>query len=168
MDLELFDRSEEEVDVEMTIRTDSVASLERELVDQARKEARYNRLAAKANKQVANLNFDLEIVTAQIIKEICEEAEGKKKPIPATAVSELRKTKVPLDTRYQKTKRALIEATENANLLNGLVSSWQSRGYRLQELVKLADRMFWQPIVYKDKFTTPDQRIDRAGDALAD
>jgi spore germination protein YaaH len=164
--LELFDKTEEEVDVDITINNSSVAALEQELINQARREAKYVRLASRASKQVAKLNLDLEICIATVIKTVCEEAEARKKPIPATAVSELRRTKVPLDPEYQAIKRALIDATENANLLNGLVTAWQSRGFRLQELLKLAERGLWQPVTYKDRFATADERIEQAGEAL--
>ncbi len=164
--LELFDKTEEETDLDISINNSSIASLEQELLNQPRREAQYTRLAAQASKQVAKLNLDLEICIATVIKTVCEEAEARKKPIPATAVSELRRTKVPLDPEYQAIKRALIDANENANLLNGLVTAWQSRGFRLQELLKLAERGQWTPIVYRDRFTTANERIEQAGQAL--
>jgi hypothetical protein len=164
----LLTKSPDEIDAELVIDNSSLAALEQELINQPRKEAVYQRLAAIANKNVSKLQLDLEIVITEIIKEICIEAEARKKPIASSAITELRKTHIPGDKRYQKLKSALIDAYEELNLINGLVSAWISRGYRLQELVKLAERAFFNPTVYGygDKFKTAGQRLDQAGESL--
>jgi hypothetical protein len=139
--IENFDFFEEDVDVDLTINDESPFALSNELKNHARREAKYVRMSSKANKAVADLDLELRIITSTVVQEICDEAINNGKPIPPSAVSDLRKVKVPLDLRYQKICRRLNEAMEEANYLNGLVSAWISRGYRLQELTKLSDRL---------------------------
>ena len=164
--MSMLKMSEQEIDIELMINNSSIAMLEQELLNQARKEAKYQRLAAYAGKNVAKLQLDLDVVTAEIIKELQLEAEAKKKPIASSAVSELRKTHIPADPRYIKIRSKLIDAYEESNLLNGLVSAWISRGYRLQELVKLADRTYYSTTMYGEKYTTAKEKMDRAGEAM--
>ena len=127
---------------ELKIDYSSVYTLERELITFPEKLAKYHKLAAKAITEVDRLNLKLEVMTAQILEQIQEEAVERGKPYPPTAVQELRKSKVPLNPKYKKLKLKLIEAVENKNILNGVVKSIEAKGYRLQELVSLAMKRF--------------------------
>ena len=127
---------------ELKIDYSSVYALERELITFPEKLAKYHKLAAKAITEVDRLNLKLEVMTAQILEQIQEEAVERGKPYPPTAVQELRKSKVPLNPKYKKLKLKLIEAVENKNILNGVVKSIEAKGYRLQELVSLAMKRF--------------------------
>lgn len=127
---------------ELKIDYSSVYTLERELITFPEKLAKYHKLAAKAITEVDRLNLKLEVMTAQILEQIQEEAVERGKPYPPTAVQELRKSKVPLNPKYKKLKLKLIEAVENKNILTGVVKSIEAKGYRLQELVSLAMKRF--------------------------
>jgi hypothetical protein len=132
-----LDLSEKSIDEEIKIDNSSVFAVEKESVDHARKEAKYVRYAAMANKEVALLQLQLEIIIATVVDELKQKAIEAKKPIPPSAVGELRKSDVPLDKRYQKIKKKLAETEEVANILNGLVKSWFGRGYRLNLIARM-------------------------------
>jgi hypothetical protein len=132
-----LDLSEKSIDEEIKIDNSSVFAVEKESVDHARKEAKYVRYAAMANKEVALLQLQLEIIIATVVDELKQKAIEAKKPIPPSAVGELRKSDVPLDKRYQKIKKKLAETEEIANILNGLVKSWFGRGYRLNLIARM-------------------------------
>jgi Tfp pilus assembly protein PilO len=132
-----LDLSEKSIDEEIKIDNSSVFAVEKESVDHARKEAKYVRYAAMANKEVALLQLQLEIIIATVVDELKQKAIEAKKSIPPSAVGELRKSDVPLDKRYQKIKKKLAETEEIANILNGLVKSWFGRGYRLNLIARM-------------------------------
>lgn len=146
------------INIDFDINTESIHELEKEIKDFSKKEDDLRRRASEANKNVANLTLEFKITLALIISELRGKADEKGKPIPPSAIGELRKSVAPLDKRYQMASRKLHKANEEADILNGTVSSWVSRGYRLQELVKLA--LQFEPKVYDDKFVSIDSRLD--------
>ncbi len=123
---------------DLKINYSSIYTLEKELINFPSKLAKYHKLLAEAIKEVDQINLKLEVITAQIIEELQEEATGRGKPYPPSAIQELRRSKVPFNSRYKKIKLKLIEATENKNILQGVVKALEAKGYRLQELVSLA------------------------------
>lgn len=148
------------------ISNTSIFELEREITEYPETLYKVIKASAEANREESEAELNLEIVIADIVKEICEEGERQGKSIPPSAISEVRRTKVPLDMRYRRMKKRLIEKKENADKLRGLVRSWETRGYRLMELTKLADRLLWdEPRVYK-KEESFDKNIEDAGSKL--
>ena len=159
--------NEEQIDNDFSINTVSIFALEEELRNFARKGAKYYRKASQANKKLAKMYLLVEITTASIIKKICDEAETNGKPIPPSAIGDLRKTKVPLYKEYQLVKKSLYEAQEQTDFWSGLARSWESRGYRLQELARLSERtMFDEPRVFSKSFISEEEKADISGGKL--
>lgn len=148
MDIRDLDLSEDNIRNELRIDSTSVFSIEKELAEHSGKEGAYVKYASIANKQVDQLELQLEVIIATIVDELCKNAEEKKKPIPPSAIGELRKSKVPLDKRYQKIKTKLADAHETAYLLNGLVRSWNGRGFRLDRISKMNERDVYNQNTY--------------------
>jgi len=142
----------DEFEEELKINNASLFSLERELLSHPKKTAKYFRWLAESVREVDRLTLNLEIVVAEILDEFDKEAERNKKPLSAYALDSLRKSKVPLDKRYQKVKKRLAEAKETAAILEGFVEAWRGRGFRLRELVQLSsDIMLPEPRIYQGK-----------------
>jgi len=120
-------------DLEFEIKFDSVYDLERELRTYSRKYNEYLRLAKEATTRVNDLTLELKILSAKIIEKI-----RKEEKIPPSALGEIRKSRIFLDKDFQKKMKELNRATEDKDYIDGLVKSWEARGYRLQELVTLA------------------------------
>lgn len=141
MSSEIFDLdlSEDFISEELKIDYSSVFAIERELAEHSIKESRYVRYAAIANKEVARLELKKKVTIAEIVDEEKKKAIQNKKPIPPSAVGELRKSSVPLYKRYQEVCKDLADTYEVAEILNGLVRSWNSRGFRLNMIAKLND-----------------------------
>jgi len=170
-----MDISEEFTEKELSIDNSSVFTLERELLAHSKKEAKYHRWWAAAIKDVDRLTLDLEIVSAEIVQENLMKAEKEGKPLSASAEDNLKKSVLPLDKRYKMIKRRLMGAKETANILAGLVKAWEGRGYRLKELVTLAEYvMLPEPRVFKKdggeaKYGSDlEDRLDSAGSKLED
>ena len=143
--------TEEELDLDIEINISSIFELEKELRLHPKRESKYFRWAAQAQKELDEAKLELEIVSAEIMNEIVENA---KKPIPASGLAETRKMKLPLDSRYTKARRKVISCEERVGILNGLVHSWSSRSHRLTELAKISDRILWnEPVVRDNKLS---------------
>ena len=149
--IDIKNMSEEEMLDELDIHVENAYDLEQELKSHARKAGKYVVMAAQATKKVDELSMSLEVLVAQIVEELCKEAEEKGKPIPPSAISEIRRSKVPLDKRYQIIKSRLINAQEEANILNGLVYSWGARSKRLTEVARLVQRSLWEDPKLEDR-----------------
>jgi len=150
MEIEIPLLDDDNIMEELEIRYESIFALEKELRDFPKKVAKYHRWAAEATKNMDSLALELEVVTAEVIATICKQAEENGKPIPPSARGEIRRGQVPLFPKYRSVKMRYIEATKTANILNGLVSAWAARGFRLKELAHLSDRLlFNEPRVYK-------------------
>lgn len=136
-ELEDIDLSEDIIENELRIDYSSIFAIEKELAEHSIQESKYIRYAALANKQIAELELTKSVTIAEIVEEIKNKAIEKKKPIPPSAIGELRKSDVPLDKRYKKICQKLANAYEIAEILNGLVKSWNNRGYRLNMIAQL-------------------------------
>ena len=126
--------------IKLSIDNSSLYALENELVDYPRELGELHRIYSEAVKKVDKLTLDLEVLTAVILEEVQKDAEKKGRPYPPSSLQEIRRTKVPLDKRYKRLKLQLIEAIEEKNILGGLVKAYEAKGYRLQELIQLANR----------------------------
>lgn len=131
-----FDPSE----IKLSIDNSSLYALENELLDYPRQLGELHRVYSQAIKKVDELTLELEVLTAKILEEVQEDAERKGRPYPPSSLQEVRKTKIPLDKRYKRLKLRLIQAIEEKNVLGGLVKAYEAKGYRLQELIQLANR----------------------------
>jgi len=126
--------------IKLSIDNSSLYALENELLDYPRQLGELHRVYSQAIKKVDKLTLELEILTAKILEEVQENAESKGRPYPPSSLQEVRKTKVPLDKRYKRLKLQLIQAIEEKNVLGGLVKAYEAKGYRLQELIQLANK----------------------------
>ncbi len=143
------------------IHNESLFELEKDVTNFPSESAEAYVLKAQASKEVARLSLKLEIITAEIVKEIYAEADSRSKPIASSTRGEVRRTMVPLDTRYTTIKRQLIDAISDKETLEGLAKSWEAKGYMLKELVKLSERThFNEPIIYGRR--NEEERIEKA------
>jgi hypothetical protein len=133
------------------INTESIYSLETELKEQSSKEAHYILEAYKAHLKANKLQLLVETLTAEIVDELKKEAEERNKPIPPSAVSELRRTSVPLDRRYKEAKEKFIEAEAESKMLWELVKCIFNRGFRIQKLLEISERQLGDRVVYGNK-----------------
>jgi len=126
--------------IKLSIDNSSLYALENELLAYPKQLGELHRVYSQAIKKVDRLTLELEILTAKVLEEVQENAEKKGRPYPPSSLQEVRKTKVPLDRRYKRLKLQLIEAIEEKNVLGGLVRAYEAKGYRLQELIQLANK----------------------------
>lgn len=166
---------EENIEDQLTIRNASTYELERELLSHPKKEAHFHRWYAQSIKRVDTLTMKLEGTIAEILNELIAEEEDRiGKQLSSYALDSYRKlcekARIPLDKRYKKIKRELMEAQETKAVLEGFVKAWASRGYRLGELVKLAETMhFPEPRVYeskKEKFESAEDKLGEAAENI--
>jgi len=148
-----FLNDESSLDKELVIDDSSIFKLSEALKDHPRTLRRYYRLYAKAVKEVDMLNLELEIKSAEIMDTYLKAYTGR---------SDLRKTILPLDKEYKALKFRLVEAVANMNDLKGIVDSWTARGFRLQELARLAERTMFD----SGRVTSIDDRLDESGRKL--
>jgi hypothetical protein len=142
----------------LEINTDNPYAFEKTLKEHAHLEADYTRAYAKAQREVDDLTFQLELTTAEIVEDLKTKSE---KAIPASGWAELRRVQAVLDPEYIKVREDLIKATETLNILKGFVEAFGSRGYRLLEIAKIQERLMQGPLrSYEDK-------LDKAGEALS-
>jgi hypothetical protein len=154
--------SEEDILNELDINIDSLYSLEKSLKRQSKISGKYSRWLALAIKEVDTLKLALEIITAEIIDETCREyktREGKEFPLSYRA--ELRKNLVPLDERYQRKMKELIEATEKANTLKGFVYAFAGRSRNLKSIAEMM-----KDITYNQNPRIMENKISNAGNKL--
>ena len=128
------------IEQDLEIDNSSIYTLEKGLVDYSSKLADCHKMYAEAIKKVDDLTLRVEIIIAEVVQELEGVADRKGKPFPPSSIQEVRRTKVPLNKKYRRIKKELAEAVEQKNILGGLVKAFESKGYRLQELVNLAIR----------------------------
>jgi len=151
------------VDGELRISTESIFSLEQDLRTHSQLERKYHRWLSEAIKEVDDISLKLEICVAEIVEEIVS-----RENIPPSAVQEIRRSRVAGDKRYQLMRGRLNSAIEKKEYLRGLTKAWESRGYRLMEIVKLSDRLMWnEPRVYNTNQKTTEEKLDSVGDKLS-
>jgi len=131
--MEKFDKDSDDIDLELIIDDSSAHKLSEAIKVGPRKAAKYVRLSAAANKKVKQLELAEKVLLAELI--------GARGTMSATARQELRKGGLASDERVQKLEQEIIDAQEEADILNGLVSVWTGRQYSFKELVKLMDRI---------------------------
>lgn len=120
---------------------------------------------ADANKDLDTANMELEIVTAEIVKEICEERFKKKSP-SASAKQEIRRAEVQLDPRWKIKKNKVIDATSEALVLKGRINGMYSRSNILELLGKAELKMMYiDPTVFRDN-RNPDTKLEAIEDDL--
>jgi len=175
--LDLDSLTEEEIDNELEINNASLYSLEREVRNHSRKEAKYHRWYSQALKEVDKITMEYETVVAEVLNEIVAREEEEKKLSP-NMLDNLRKvaerTQLPLDKRVRVVKRKLISAKETANILHGLVTAWSSRGYRIGELVRLGELIQLPEFSVhssdgkskREQFASAEDRLSEAGEAI--
>lgn len=152
---------EREIERDFDIDTSSAFALENELKNYSKTMNKYLRLAKQANEEFNSADLELEMIIAKIIEKI-RVAEK----IPPSAVDKLKKTRVPLDSRYQLKKGEYNQKLVNREYVNGLVKAFEARGYRLGELVDLAHNIMWPEPKIKGSPTTTrgvENQLDKAG-----
>jgi len=108
--------------------------------------AETDRLAAKAQRNVDDLNMNLEILTSEIVSKIVED-----KKIPPSARNEIRRSEAPKDLRWQSIKKELNEAIEQASILQGRSKGLFVRGRLLEMIGKIELRTtFGYPTVKEE------------------
>ena len=126
---------------DLSIDDSSPFALSGELKHHSQKAAEYQRLHAHAVKKVGDLQLELDVHVASIIEKLYDEANEKGKPLPETARGEIRKTKVPLNAKYQELREKLNEAKETKDLLKALSDAFNSRSGRLRDLSQIMDKL---------------------------
>ena len=129
---------EDQVDRDLEIRYASIFELEKELRNHPKVEAKYNRYYAQANNELNLALLQLEIIVATIADEI-----ANSKNIPTYKRDEIRKSMIATDFRYKEAKNNVFEAQHAVDVLKGAVTACASKGWRLKELVYLANRLLW-------------------------
>lgn len=138
---------EDFIDKELEIHYESMFTLEKELRNHPKTEAKFHKWYSQANKELGDANLELEIVTSIIADEICNSEN-----ISSSARSEVRRSRVAGDKRYQEAFRKVIKAQEAVDYMSGLTKSIASKGYRLKELVYLSSRLLWnEPSSFSNK-----------------
>lgn len=127
----------------LTVNTSSAWHFEQEQADQAKREWDYQRTYAQAFRQLQEAEMRVDVITAQIVDELLREAAALGSPIPPSARSELRRSKVPLDPRWQEAKQKWIEANERSNIMSGAINALRSKGYRLNSIQKMVERQLY-------------------------
>jgi hypothetical protein len=107
---------------------------------------------------LAYKRLELEMLIAKLMDER-ERTVGT--TLTASARQEMRKGGLASDKRYQGAMRDVIDAQERAGYLNGVVSSWISRGYRLLDICKIADRVFTEDLTWKGKTSKIDEILEQ-------
>ena len=126
---------------DLSIDDSSPFALSEELKHHSQKAAEYRRLYAHATKKVADLKLELDVLVATLVQRIYYEAQEKGKPLPETARGEIRKTRIPLDARYQDKRTELNEAKETSDLLRALSDAFNSRSGRLRDLSQVMNNL---------------------------
>jgi len=116
----------------LTVDTTSMYSLETELAVSSRQVAEYGRMLSQAIKDLDTATMEYEITVAEVVDEICTENN-----VSPSGRPEVRKSRAPLDKRWQKSRRKLIEATSLKNDIQAIVYGLDNKKFRLSELFKL-------------------------------
>lgn len=132
------------------IPIDSVHEFVESLRKHAIRHAECVKQAAIANRIKNEATLELEVIKSELVEEIMNKAEKKGKPIPPSAIQEVRRTMIPKDARYKKVYGKLIKATYAYEYLYGLTFSWSARDHRLQEIQTLMKKQLgdYEPSLY--------------------
>jgi len=152
-------KSEKEIMKDLVIDDSSLYSLEQQLKESARVEGDYIAAMADAEKSLERIKLKVEVCVAELVRDLKKEYRKKNgKDIPATGVSELRKSNIPLDRKYKKLREELIEAqyvhTQAENFLKSIIS----KGYRLQKIIEIHERQ-----LREDNYTVSDKMREAGG-----
>jgi hypothetical protein len=151
--------NEEKILEELDINTASLFSLEKELKESSRKEAKYIRWASQASRKVNDLTLELDVLSAQVVDEICRQEN-----ITNSNRAEVRKTKINTDKRIIKKRNELNNALEEKEYLDKLVKTWVSRGFNVRGLVELGEKiMITEPLgqsYYSKKKRNEEKQLD--------
>ncbi len=147
--------TDDELIASYDIHMSSVYELEQELRNFSKREAELVRKAMQANKRLNKFSVLARISEAEIVNEIRNKAISDGKPIASSALGEIRKSMVASDSRWQSIQEKLSKAKGDAELWSGLLHAWQGRGFRLQELAKIAERSLWNEPVVRESEKTP-------------
>ena len=120
---------------DLEIDTSSMYSLETELAVSSRHVAKYNTILSEAIKALDEATMEYEITVAEVVDDICREER-----VATYGRPEVRKSRAPLDKRWQKARRKLIEATSLKNDVQAIVNGLDNKKFRLSELFKLKIR----------------------------
>lgn len=143
--------TDEEIINSFDIHMSSVFELEQELRNFSKREAELVGKAMQANKRFNKFIVLSKVTEAQLVEEIRMQAIHEGKPMASSSLGEIRKSMVAKDSRWQGVQTSLNKARGDAELWSGLLHAWQSRGFRLQELAKIAERSLWnEPVVRED------------------
>jgi len=145
------------------IDTSSVYKLELELTKLIDEQQEVSKLRAKAIKKVEYLEMKLDILSAEIVTELCK----KNKIKSASGKSEIRRVDLYLDPFYTKTRKLLINANENKNILDGRYFTLSNKCKILIELYKNAKgQMYDATVKEKADTTTVSSKMNRMNEAL--
>ncbi len=144
--------TDEELIDSYDIHMSSVFELEQELRNFSKREAELVRKAMHANKRLNKFLVLSKMTEAEIVNEILSKAKTDGKPMASSSLGEVRKSMVANDKRWQVIQDKLTKARADAELWGGLLHAWQGRGFRLQELAKIAERSLWnEPVVRESR-----------------
>ena len=108
---------------------------------------KYHKLYTQAQKKVDDLTMQLEITTAEIIKEICEERN-----VPPSAKQEVRRAEVQLDKRWQILTKRLNLAKMKTGILYGRLQGLYTRRAMFDKISNFEQKWMYAGIpIYKDK-----------------
>jgi len=152
-----------EVENLLFIDNSSLYALEQELLSFSVDEYRYHRKYAKAIERLGESELQLSIVTSTIMEEIY----NADKSLPKSARGEIRKTKVPLDERYQTATRNYFRMKGVTKDLEGVIKSFASKGFKLQALFGVNQRQLKDgPVVTNGKVRLTDGKMKEAAKKL--
>ncbi len=152
--------SETEIAESFNINFTSVFELEKELRYYGRREAELVRKAVDATKRFNKMLTSLKIEEAVLISRIKQDAIDNGKPIASSAFGEIRKSMLAENISWQDAQKSATKAQAKADLWNGLLTAWKSRGFRLQELAKIAERTLWNDPVITEKSMPMESGVD--------
>lgn len=135
-----MNEDELENDIEISINISSPYALEQEIMSHPKKEAKYHIALSIINERLETALLEFEILVSELVKEVKDNAVRKGKPIPPSALSEIRRSVIPRSKRYKAKKEQIIGLQKKANMINGLVKAWMSRSYKLSDLAELMKR----------------------------
>ena len=152
----MIDITDEEVESDLSIDNSSIFTLEKELLEHPKKEAKYSRLSAMAIKEVEQKELELEILVAELMESLETLAKSKGQPIAQSARGDIKKQVLPLLPQYKDKRRELITANSIRNVIGGAYKAMQSRNYKLSDILEIKKRELFGPVtVRQDSFDDP-------------
>lgn len=146
----------------LTVNTSSAYHFEQEQAEQSKREWEYQRSYAQSFRQLQEAEMQLDIVTAEIVEELFTNAAASGTPLPPSSRSEIRRSKVPLDPRWQNAKSNWIASNEQANIMSGAINALRSKGYRLNSIQKMVERQLFNTTEAGQSETkTTNRNVDR-------